>query len=48
MNSVLQLLWTLPELQQQYVAIADNIFRSAPSDISQDFLTQVRSNASVS
>jgi Ubiquitin carboxyl-terminal hydrolase len=40
MNSVLQLLWTLPELRQRYAAAADAIFRSAPPDSASDFPTQ--------
>jgi ubiquitin carboxyl-terminal hydrolase 5/13 len=43
MNSVLQLLWRLPELKERYVAAADSIFSTAPADPSSDFLSQVRS-----
>lgn len=39
-NSVLQLLWTLPQLQERYASAADKIFESAPSDLAQDFITQ--------
>lgn len=44
MNSVLQILWALPEFGTRFVQHADSIYRSAPSDIAGDFLTQVRSN----
>lgn len=40
MNSVLQILWTIPEFQERYINSAENIFQGAPSDLSQDFLTQ--------
>lgn len=41
MNSVLQLLWTLPEFQAKYVDGAPKIFEEAPQDLGNDFLTQV-------
>ncbi|KAI7836344.1 hypothetical protein COHA_009767, partial [Chlorella ohadii] len=40
MNSVLQVLWALPELRQRYVDAAAGLFRSAPSDAASDFATQ--------
>lgn len=40
MNSVLQLLWTLPPLAQRYVAPAQTVFRSAPAEPATDFATQ--------
>ena len=41
MNSVLQVLWTLPEVQQRYAFLADKIFQSAPADPTADLPTQV-------
>ena len=41
MNSVLQLLWALPELAERYVDGKDRIFRTAPTDLAGDFVTQV-------
>ena len=41
MNSVLQVLWTLPEVQQRYASSADSIFLSAPTDPTVDLPTQV-------
>ena len=41
MNSVLQVLWTLPEVQQRYASLADKIFQSAPADPTADLPTQV-------
>ena len=41
MNSVLQLLWTLPEVQQRYASAANSIFQSAPADPTADLPTQV-------
>lgn len=41
MNSVLQLLWTLPHVQQRYASPAHAIFQSSPSDPASDFPTQV-------
>lgn len=43
MNSVLQVLFTLPELQQRYAseAAAAALFRSAPVDAENDVLTQL-------
>lgn len=40
MNSVLQLLWALPELHQRYVDKAAHIFKTAPQDPAVDFATQ--------
>ena len=40
LNSVLQLLWTLPPLAQRYVAPAQNVFLTAPVDPATDFATQ--------
>ncbi len=40
MNSVLQVLWTMPELYQKYVPFAEAIYKSAPPTIANDFLTQ--------
>jgi uncharacterized UBP type Zn finger protein len=44
MNSVLQLLWTLPPIQQRYAReAAKKIFETSPiEDVSHDFPTQVR------
>lgn len=42
MNSVLQVLWTLPEVQQRYASSADAIFQSAPADPTADLPTQAR------
>ena len=42
MNSVLQLLWSLPPLAQRYVAPAAGIFKSAPAEPAADFATHVR------
>ncbi|EIE18246.1 ubiquitinyl hydrolase [Coccomyxa subellipsoidea C-169] len=44
MNSVLQVLWTLPSVQQRYAAQAEAIFQSAPADPTTDVPTQVNSN----
>ena len=41
MNSVLQMLWTLPEVQQRYASAANSIFLSAPADPTADLPTQV-------
>mmetsp|Transcript_62 Transcript_62/g.92 ORF Transcript_62/g.92 Transcript_62/m.92 type:complete len:885 (-) Transcript_62:589-3243(-) len=41
MNSVLQVLWSLPELRRRYVDAADSIFRSAPPEAAQDLPTQL-------
>ncbi len=43
MNSVLQMLWTLPQLKQRYASTAQAIFETAPPDPTSDFATQVRS-----
>lgn len=40
MNSVLQVLWTLPQLQKRYVDIARNIYETT-QDPANDFATQV-------
>lgn len=39
MNSVLQVLWTLPQMQKRYVEVARNIYETA-QDPSNDFATQ--------
>ena len=41
MNSVLQMLWTLPEVQQRYATAANSIFLSAPADPTADLPSQV-------
>ena len=41
LNSVLQVLWTLPEAQHRYASAADSIFQSAPADPTTDLPTQV-------
>lgn len=41
MNSVLQLLWTIPALQEKYVWTADALYTSAPAQPADDFLTQM-------
>ncbi|CAL5228914.1 g12137 [Coccomyxa viridis] len=41
MNSVLQVLWTLPEVQQRYASLAEKIFQSAPADPTADLPTQM-------
>lgn len=41
MNSVLQLIFSAPELQQRYLASKDSIVSSAPKDPTQDFITQM-------
>ena len=48
MNSVLQLLWTVPCVKQRYAAMADAIFRSAPADPATDFPTQACLRTSLS
>lgn len=45
MNSVLQLLWTIPAVRQRYAAAAVQIFKSAPADPVADFPTQVTHHA---
>lgn len=40
MNSVLQVLWTMPELHEKYLPIAEAIYKSAPPTLANDFLTQ--------
>lgn len=42
MNSILQLLWRIPELQEEYVSKAERLFETAPEDPYNDFITQVR------
>ena len=42
MNSVLQVLWTLPQLKERYASRAESIFNSAPEDPTSDFATQVQ------
>ncbi len=41
MNSVLQVLWTLPSVQKRYAANAEALFQSAPADPTADVPTQV-------
>lgn len=41
MNSILQMLWAVPRLQQAYLSHADGVFKSAPTNPAQDFTTQV-------
>ncbi|BDA47746.1 Ubiquitin carboxyl-terminal hydrolase 5 [Coccomyxa sp. Obi] len=41
MNSVLQVLWTLPSVQKRYAANADALFQSAPADPTADVPTQM-------
>lgn len=40
MNSVLQVLWTLPQMQRRYVDVAHKIYETA-EDPCNDFATQV-------
>lgn len=41
LNSVMQVLFTVPDFQSKYVSNIDKIIEEAPSDPSQDFKTQV-------
>ncbi|KAK3551118.1 hypothetical protein QTP70_014016 [Hemibagrus guttatus] len=41
LNSVMQVLFTIPDFQEKYVSSIDKILDEAPSDPSQDFKTQV-------
>ncbi|XP_076010710.1 ubiquitin carboxyl-terminal hydrolase 5 [Genypterus blacodes] len=41
LNSVMQVLFTVPDFQSRYVSNIDRIFDEAPSDPTQDFKTQV-------
>jgi ubiquitin carboxyl-terminal hydrolase 5/13 len=41
MNSVLQLLFALPEVQNRYLEAADQIFQTSPSNVAEDFPTQM-------
>ncbi|KAK9828649.1 hypothetical protein WJX72_001313 [[Myrmecia] bisecta] len=41
MNSVLQVLWTLPQLKQRYADPAQAIFTSAPQEVAADFPAQM-------
>uniref|UniRef100_A0A674CXK1 Ubiquitin carboxyl-terminal hydrolase n=1 Tax=Salmo trutta TaxID=8032 RepID=A0A674CXK1_SALTR len=41
LNSVMQVLFTVPDFQSKYVSNIDKIFNEAPSDPTQDFKTQV-------
>lgn len=41
LNSVMQVLFTVPDFQEKYVSNIDKIIEEAPSDPSQDFKTQV-------
>uniref|UniRef100_A0A8C1IVT6 Ubiquitin carboxyl-terminal hydrolase n=1 Tax=Cyprinus carpio TaxID=7962 RepID=A0A8C1IVT6_CYPCA len=40
LNSVMQVLFTIPDFQTKYVSNIDKIFNAAPSDPTQDFKTQ--------
>ncbi|KAL4439029.1 hypothetical protein ABPG77_006966 [Micractinium sp. CCAP 211/92] len=40
MNSVLQVLWALPEMRKRYVTAAVDIFKTAPQDVASDFPSQ--------
>ena len=40
MNSVLQLLWTVPTLSERYVTNAARIFATAPASTQSDFCAQ--------
>jgi ubiquitin carboxyl-terminal hydrolase 5/13 len=42
-NSVVQLLWAIPELQERYLQAASEILYSTEGNPAQDFLTQVAS-----
>ena len=46
MNSVLQVLWTLPQMQRRYVEVARNIYETA-QDPSSDFATQASTSVAV-
>ncbi|TSR75256.1 Ubiquitin carboxyl-terminal hydrolase 5 [Bagarius yarrelli] len=41
LNSVMQVLFTIPDFQEKYVSTIDKILDEAPSDPTQDFKTQV-------
>uniref|UniRef100_A0A8C9VY85 Ubiquitin carboxyl-terminal hydrolase n=1 Tax=Scleropages formosus TaxID=113540 RepID=A0A8C9VY85_SCLFO len=41
LNSVMQVLFTVPDFQRKYVSNIEKIFEDAPSDPTQDFKTQV-------
>ncbi|KAG1658938.1 hypothetical protein FOA52_007130 [Chlamydomonas sp. UWO 241] len=41
MNSVLQVLMTVPEVEARYAHAAESIFRSSPAEPAQDFATQL-------
>eukprot|EP01026_Neomeris_dumetosa_P037322 TRINITY_DN3020_c0_g1_i1.p1 TRINITY_DN3020_c0_g1~~TRINITY_DN3020_c0_g1_i1.p1 ORF type:complete len:892 (-),score=138.68 TRINITY_DN3020_c0_g1_i1:1653-3944(-) len=41
MNSVLQVLWSLPELKEKYLADTNQIFSQAPKDAMNDFPSQM-------
>lgn len=41
MNSVLQVLWSVPQIAGQYLSAADAIFKSAPPTLANDLLAQV-------
>uniref|UniRef100_A0A8C2PXC8 Ubiquitin carboxyl-terminal hydrolase n=1 Tax=Cyprinus carpio TaxID=7962 RepID=A0A8C2PXC8_CYPCA len=41
LNSVMQVLFTIPDFQTKYVSNIDKVFNEAPSDPTQDFKTQV-------
>lgn len=41
MNSVLQVMWSMPEFPARFTQHAKQIFQTAPHDVASDFLTQV-------
>ena len=41
MNSVLQVLWSVPELAGHYLSIADAVYNGAPPTLANHMLTQV-------
>jgi ubiquitin C-terminal hydrolase len=41
MNSVVQLLWTIPDLQKKFVEPAEQLFEMANEDPTEDLISQV-------
>lgn len=41
MNSVVQLLWTIPDLQKKFVEPAEQLFEMAYDDPTEDLIAQV-------
>jgi hypothetical protein len=41
MNSVVQLLWTIPDLQKKFVEPAEQLFEMAYDDPTEDLISQV-------